>query len=181
MIESFDLQNSLTLIILYIVPCFGWFGSVGSHHIVIHDCRSSEQRKAARRTEYATQHVFSSFLKPVTNGIFEFLVPYHWTYLEKKITFFAQMFSILVFGGLGVVKWVSRFEVIAWYPFRLENWKMSQVSKRNVNHDYWNVLPVPIGWMRPQAAPTFLFFLILSTSNVTDSALKSISPSKVNK
>ena len=38
-----------------------------------------------------------------------------------------------------------------------------------------------MGWIRPHAAPTFLFFFIRSTSNVTDSALKSMSPSSVSK
>jgi len=41
-------------------------------------------------------------------------------------------------------------------------------------------IPVPMGWMRPQAAPTFLFFFMRSTSSVTDSALKSMSPSSVS-
>lgn len=40
-------------------------------------------------------------------------------------------------------------------------------------------LPEPMGWIRPQTAPTFLFFFILSISSLTDSGLKSTSPSSV--
>ena len=70
----------LTLIILYIVPGFCGLGSVGPHDVIIHNGRPSEQREAARTTEHTAQHVFGSFLQPVTDGVLKLLVPYHRTW-----------------------------------------------------------------------------------------------------
>lgn len=47
-----------------------------SGDIVVHESVAAEQREAARRAHHASDHVFGGLLKPMSNGVFEFLVPY---------------------------------------------------------------------------------------------------------
>ena len=69
----------LTLIELDVMSSFGRFGGVLSHDIVPHEGAGTEQWKAARTTQHAADHVLGGFLQPVSDGVFEHLVPRHYT------------------------------------------------------------------------------------------------------
>lgn len=74
-----------TLFKLYKMSRFGGFSRVHLQDIVIHDSRASKQTKTSWTTQDTTKHMLSSFLKPMTNSVFELLIPYHRTWGMKPI------------------------------------------------------------------------------------------------
>ena len=58
----------------------GWFRRISLHHIVVEQCRTSEETKASGRTEDAAEDVLGGLLEPVSDGVFEHLVPHQRTY-----------------------------------------------------------------------------------------------------
>jgi len=74
------LLPELTLIVLYVMTSLVRFGCVFPHHVIVHERFASEERETARTTKYAANHVFSGLLQPMTNGVFEHLIPHHGTW-----------------------------------------------------------------------------------------------------
>jgi len=52
------------------------FGRILLHHVVVHQCLAAEQREASGAAEHAADHVLGGLLQPVTNRVFEHLIPY---------------------------------------------------------------------------------------------------------
>ncbi len=71
-IDTFEWQ---TLVILDKMTRFFWHLGVLLHHVVIHERDPSEEGEAARGAQGTPDHVLCGFLKPVSNGVLEFLVP----------------------------------------------------------------------------------------------------------
>lgn len=67
----------LALIVLDVVTGLVGAGRVLAHYVVVHESLATEERKAPGTTQNAADHVFGGLLQPVTNCVFEELVPHH--------------------------------------------------------------------------------------------------------
>jgi hypothetical protein len=69
----------LALIVLDVVTGFARFRRVLGHDVVVHQTFAAEEREASGTAEDAANHVLGSLLKPMTDGVFEHLIPGHQT------------------------------------------------------------------------------------------------------
>lgn len=82
----FGYASANTLVILYMVTGFCWFGGVSLHDIIIHEGSTSEETKAARATEHTAKHMLCCLLQPVAHCVLKFLIPHHRTLRPTIIT-----------------------------------------------------------------------------------------------
>ena len=52
---------------------------VSSHYVVIHEGGSPKQTETPGTAQDTSHYVLSCFLKPMADGVFKLLIPYHWT------------------------------------------------------------------------------------------------------
>ena len=97
-----------------------------------------------------------------SNHMFSCLLqPMTWKMKENVIKFLENI--LILYGGIRLLKILINLPIA--YS---KSW-------------YHTIGPLPTGWIRPQAAPKFLFFFIKSTNKLTAGGWKSISPSKVKR